>query len=44
MFAQECSNDDLGCYGKVRFAFLAFIWEDFMELVEDFEAKVNKYN
>ena len=48
MFAQICSNDDLGLtstfYGKVKFAFRAFIWEEFMEIVEDFCAKINKYS
>ena len=47
-FAQEYSNDYLGLtlifYGKVRFAFWAFIWEEFMDFVEDFGAKVNKYS
>ena len=43
IFAQEYSNDYLGLtlifYGKVRFAFWAF-----MDFVEDFGAKVNKYS
>ena len=44
-FAQECFNDDdlrltLTFYGKVKFAFLAFILNEFMELVEDFCANV----
>ena len=30
--------------GKVKFAFTAFIWEEFIELVEDLGAKVNKYS
>ena len=29
--------------GKVKFAFRAFIREEFMELVEDLGAEVNKY-
>ena len=41
IFAQECSNCDLGLtlgfYDKVKFAFCAFIWEEFMDFV-------NKYN
>ena len=28
-------------YGKVKFAFLAFILQEFMEFVEEFCAKVN---
>ena len=47
IFTQECSNDDLklilSFYGKVEFAILAFIWEEYMEFVEAFGAKVNKY-
>ena len=31
-------------YGKVKFTFRAFIWEEFMDYVEYFCAKVNKYN
>ena len=38
-------NDDLSWpwhfYGKVKFAILSFILEEFMELVEEFCAKVN---
>ena len=30
--------------GKVNFAFQAFIREEFMELVEDLGAEVNKYS
>ena len=37
-FVEECSNDDLGLiltfYGKVKFAFGAFRWEEIMELVK----------
>ena len=44
-FAHEFFNDDLSWpwhfYGKVKFAFLAFILQEFMELVEEFCAKVN---
>ena len=47
-FTQECSNDDLKLtlifYGKVKFAFLAFMWAEFMDFVEAFGAKVNKYS
>ena len=25
-------------YGKVKFAYFAFIWEDFMDFVEDLDA------
>ena len=31
-------------YGNVKFAFQAFILEEFMELVEDLGAEVNKYS
>ena len=31
-------------YGKVKFAFQAFICEEFMEFVEDLAAKVSKYS
>ena len=42
IFAQECSYDDLGIYSaKFKFTFWDFIWEEFLELVEDFGAKVN---
>ena len=50
IFAQECSNDDLGLtlsffYGKVKFAFWDFIWEEILDFVEDFLGpKVNKYS
>ena len=47
-FAQECSNVDLklilSVYGKVEYAILAFIWEEFMDFVEAFGAKVNTYS
>ena len=41
IFAQECSNDDLGLtlsffYGKVKFVFWNFIWEEILDFVEDF--------
>ena len=37
--------DDLDIfYGKVKFAFQAFIREEFIELVEDLGAEVNKYS
>ena len=43
-FAQKYSNDDIGLtlkfYGKIKFAFRPFTWEDFMELVEYLDAKV----
>ena len=29
--------------GKVKFALQAFIWEEFMELVKDLGAEINKY-
>ena len=49
VFAQKCSYVDLGLtliffYGKVIFAFQAFIWEELMELVEDLVANINKYS
>ena len=31
-------------YGKVKFAFWSFKWEEFMDFVEDFGAEVNKYS
>ena len=31
-------------YGKVKFAFWTFIWEEFMDFAEGFDAKVNKYS
>ena len=31
-------------YGKVKFGFWAFIWEEFMDFAEDFGAKANKYS
>ena len=44
MFAQDCSNDDLGLTlslnGKVKFAVVALLWEKFNEFVEDFGATV----
>ena len=44
-FAQAFLTNDLSWpwhfYGKVKFAFLAFILQEFMELVEEFCAKVN---
>ena len=47
IFIQEYSNDDLGLtlsfYGKVKFAFWAFIWEEFMDFV-DFGTKSNTVN
>ena len=47
-FSPRIFNDDLGTplhfYGKVKFAFLAFILQEFMELVEEFCAKVNDKN
>ena len=30
-------------YGKNKYAFPAFKWEEFIELVENLDAKVNKY-
>ena len=32
----------LNFYGKVKFAFWAFIWVEFMDLIENFSAKINK--
>ena len=48
-FFQKCSNDDLGMiltvvFGKVKFSFPAFIWEEFIELVEDLGEKNYKYS
>ena len=47
-FAQDCSNDDLGLtltfLWQCQICFLVFIWEEFMELIEDFSAKVNKHS
>ena len=44
IFAHESFNDDLGLaftfYGKVKFAFLAFILQELMELGEECFAKV----
>ena len=31
-------------YGKAKFAFWAFMWEEFMDFIEEFGAKVNKYS
>ena len=46
IFALKCSNTDIGLtvtfYGMIKFAFRAFTWEEFMELVEDVDAKVDK--
>ena len=48
IFAQVYSSDDLWqtltFYGKVQFAFWSFVWKEFMELVQDFGAKVDKYS
>ena len=48
IFTQERTNDCLklylSFYGKVEYALLAFIWEEFMDLVEAFGAKVYKYS
>ena len=42
-FSPKCSNEDLYIFdGKVKFAFQTFIWEEFMELVEDLGAEVIK--
>ena len=30
--------------GKIKFALRCFTWEEFMELVEDLDVKVNKCN
>ena len=48
-FSQKCSHDDLELtlaffYGKVKFAYLAFILEEFSELVENLGAEVDKYS
>ena len=44
-FAQKSFNDDLGLtltfYGMVKFAFLAYILQEFIELVDEFCEKVN---
>ena len=46
ILAQNCSDDDTGLtfkfYGKIKFAFRAFTWKEFMELIEYLGAKVNK--
>ena len=48
-FIQECSNDDLGLtlnflHGKANlFTVLTFIGEEFLDFVEDFDVRVNKY-
>ena len=43
MFTQDCSSDYLGLilsfYGKVKFAFCAFISERFTDFVEEFWCK-----
>ena len=43
-YAQKCPNDDIGLtltfYRKIKFAFRGFTWEEFMEIVEDLDAKV----
>ena len=47
IFTQEFSNDNLGLalsFCKVKFAFWAFISEEFMDFAEVFGAKVNKYS
>ena len=48
IFAKYFFNGDLGLTltlsGKVKFAFFTFILSEFMELVEDFSANVNKYS
>ena len=48
LFAQKCTNDDIGLTltfnGKIKFAFRGFTWEEFIEFVEDLGAKVNKCN
>ena len=49
IFAQECFHDDLGSTMSFMarsnvLAFWTFIWEDFLDFVEDFSAKVNKYS
>ena len=38
IFARECSSDD---HWQGQFCFLVFVWEEFIELVKDFGAKVN---
>ena len=46
LFSQKCTNDGIGLtltfYGKIKFAFAGFTWEEIMEFVEDLGAKVNK--
>ena len=45
IFTQEFLHGDLDFFNsKVKLAFLAFIFEEFMDFVEDFDAKVNKYS
>ena len=48
IFIQEDSNDDhwltLSFLDNVNFAFWAFIWEQFVNFVEDFGAQVSKYS
>lgn len=50
IFAQKHSNDDLGLTLNFFMArsnvltFWAFIWEDFLDFVDDFSANVNKYS
>ena len=46
LFVQKCTTDDIGLTltfnSKIKFALRGFTWEEFMELVEDLGAKVNK--
>ena len=48
IITQEYSNNDLGLtvrfFGNVKFAIWAFIWEEFIDCIEDFGAKVNIYS
>ena len=48
VFAEDLSNDDLGLtlslYSKVKFAFWAVICKECMDLIQDFDANVNKYS
>ena len=46
MFAKECSNNYLEFLCQCQICLLAFIWEEFMDFIEDFVedvATVNEY-
>ena len=45
VIVQECSNDDIELtlsffYGKVKFAVWTFIWEEFMDFVDNLVQKL----